>query len=128
MKYDRCPEGYESDYLLQFNLTDFFGAEVIEHENEDGMMERGVFIPLKRNELKEGKHGKVMAWAFVNRMLTNPEYGWSHYLIMKGSREFVKEMRDLGYRMPCLGNMRKSNFIINEGAYAETCRENAKKK
>lgn len=128
MRYDRSPEGYESDYLLQFNLTDFFGAEVIEHENEDGMMERGVFIPLKRNELTEQKNGKVSAWGFVNRMITNPEYKWSHYIMMKASREFVKEIRDLGYRMPCLGNMRKSNWIINERAYAETCRENAKKK
>ena len=40
MRYDRSPEGYESDYLLQFNLTDFFGAEVIEHENEDGKIGR----------------------------------------------------------------------------------------
>ena len=128
MRYDRSPEGMDSDYLMQFNLTDFFGAEVIEHENEDGIMERGVFIPLKRNELKESKHGKVSAWAFVNRVLTNPEYGWSHYIMMKASREFVKETRDLGYRMPCLGHMRTSNWIINERAYAETCRENAKKK
>ena len=42
MKYDRSPEGKESDFLLQLNLTDFFGAEVIEHENEFGMMEEGV--------------------------------------------------------------------------------------
>lgn len=128
MKYNRNPEGFESDYLMQFNLTDFFGAEVIEHENEDGIMERGVFIPLKRNELTEQKNGKVSAWAFVNRMLTNPEYKWSHYIMMKASREFVAEKRSLGYKMPCLGSMRKSSFIINERSYSEACRKNANKK
>lgn len=128
MRYDRSPEGMESDYLLSFNLTDFFGAEVIEHENEDGIMEEGVFIPLKRNELMVQKSGKVTAWAFVNRMLTNPEYGWSHYLMMKASRDFVSEVRSLGYKMPCLGNMKKSNWVINSRAYAEACRKNAQKK
>lgn len=128
MRYDRTPEGMESDFLLQFNLTDFFGAEVIEHENEDGMMEEGVFIPLKRNDLKVFKDGRVTAWAFVNRVLTHTHYGWSHFLLMKASREFVAEIRSLGYQMPCLGNMRKSNWIMNDRAYAEACRKNANKK
>ena len=95
-------------HILRLELTSFFGAQIKEVENENGEKEECVCIPITRNNLRKGKTGKVSSYAFINPMYKANPYGWTYYVTMKASRDFVNEKAKLGYRMPILGNMRQS--------------------
>lgn len=100
-----------SNFTLRFNLTAFIGSRVIYSENADGVMERGVFIPIDQNALYEDPRSRnVMCEAFVNAKATNTLDDKTHYLKQKTSLEHVKWLNDLGYQIPTLGSMWLNNF------------------
>lgn len=99
--------------ILKFKLTNFFDARIIEDEDLDGRVEKGVFIPLDKNGLVISKNNVVNAYAFVNKTFVASEEGWTHYLQLKARPEFVKKMNDLGYKkMPYLGNIKPASYQI----------------
>lgn len=95
-----------NNYTLRFNLTAFIGSRVIEAEDQDGNIERGVFIPIDANYLYEDPKSKnVLCEAFVNAKTHNPYDSKTHYLKQKTSVAHVSKLNDLGYKIPSLGNM-----------------------
>lgn len=108
----------ESNYIIKFRLTRLFGARIIEEEDEEGNLEKGVFIPIDRNDLKVNQNGDVDVYGFVNKCFTNSQYDyWTHYIRLKGSKDFVKKINSLGYKTPYLGNMKSKNYIVNKKSY-----------
>lgn len=92
--------------ILKFKLTNFIGAFVSEIENAEGNIEECVCIPLSRNNLKKTHDNTVSAYCFVNKSKI-PLDGWTHYIQMKSSMDFVKKINTEGYRLPYLGNIRQ---------------------
>lgn len=109
----------DTNYIIKISLTNFFAADVIEHEDAEGDVVKGVFIPIDKNDLRLGKNNSVSAYAFVNRCtLTGQKYDyWTHYFRLKTSNAFASKMKSLGKKMPYLGNMKKSRWIFNKSAY-----------
>lgn len=95
-----------NNYTLRFNLTGFIGSRVVEIEDADGRMERGVFIPISINALYEDEKTKhVLCEAFVNAKTHNLYDSKTHYLKQKTSVAHVAKLDELGYKIPNLGGM-----------------------
>lgn len=95
-----------NNYTLRFNLTGFIGSRVVEIEDADGHMERGVFIPININALYEDEKTKhVLCEAFVNAKTNNLYDSKTHYLKQKTSVAHVAKLNELGYKIPNLGSM-----------------------
>ena len=106
------------NYTMKFVLTKLFGARVMEAEDEEGHMEKGVFIPLDRNDLRIDPKGNVSVHCFVSKCFTNNKYDyWTHYIKLKSSPTFVKKMNSLGYKMPYLGNLKAQNYVVHKNNY-----------
>lgn len=105
--------------ILKITLTAFLGARVEDVMNEEGEIEKCVCIPLDRNNLKEGDTGKVNAYGFVNKTLNASASGWTHYIKQKTDKEHTLKLSELGYKIPFIGNIKPSNFVVNKNAYEE---------
>lgn len=91
---------------MRFNFTAFIGSKVIEVEDADGHMERGVFIPIDRNALYEDpRTNNVMCEAFINAKTTNTLDSKTHYIKQKSSLEHVAKINEEGYKIPTLGSL-----------------------
>lgn len=99
-------------------LTRFFGAHVEDVMNEFGDMEKCVCIPIDRNALWQAKDQSWRCNVFVNKKLAADPYGFTHYMRLKASREFVRKTTELGYKMPYIGNIRPARYIINKNNYS----------
>jgi hypothetical protein len=96
---------------MRFNLTAFIGSRVIETEDSDGHLERGVFIPIDANYLYEDpKSNNVLCEAFVNANTYNSPDLKTHYIKQKTSVEHVAKINDLGYQIPKLGHLWLNTF------------------
>lgn len=95
-----------NNYTMRFNLTAFIGSRVIEAEDQDGNIERGVFIPIDVNCLYEDpKTHHVLCEAFVTAKQTFSSDGKTHYIKQKVSTNHVRRIEELGYKVPALGHM-----------------------
>lgn len=107
---------YSDDYILRFNLTGFIGARVVEVEDEDENLERGVFIPIDRNVLHEDEETKhVMCEAFVNKLSFKTSDNRTHSLRQKTPMSHVDKLRSLGFDTPKLGGMWKNERYKRKG-------------
>jgi hypothetical protein len=88
---------------MRLKLTNFIGSKIVELENDDGFMEKGLFIPIDRNELYKNERNDIFIQAFVNEKTTNTNDGASHYIKQKVSKSHLAVLRDLGYESPVLG-------------------------
>lgn len=95
-----------TNYTMRLNLTGFIGSRVESVENADGVMERGVFIPIEDNALYEDpKTHHVLCEAFVTAKQTFSSDGKTHYIKQKVSTNHVRRIEELGYKVPALGHM-----------------------
>lgn len=98
------------NYTMRLLLTNFIGARVIDFENEDGISEKGVFIPFEMNGLHETERGNVAAHFFVTERMTATKDGSSHYVKLKMPKEYLDRLNNLGYETPFVGSMRHSSI------------------
>lgn len=95
-----------NNYTMRFNFTGFIGSRVIEAEDQDGNLERGVFIPIERNALYEDPKTKhVMCEAFVNSREITAYDAKTHYIKQKTSVAHVAKINEQGYKIPTLGSL-----------------------
>lgn len=97
---------YESK-LLTINLTKFHGARIVEEYDEDDHLERGIFIPIDRNELFVDKNKHVLLYGYVNKNHKFQDEE-SYQILHSTSRNFYEKMKELGYGRLVIGNIRKS--------------------
>lgn len=99
------------NYTMRFNLTGFLGSRIIDSENSDGIVERGVFIPIDDNDLYvDPITHHVLCEAFVNAKTYNSGDNKSHYIKQKPSKEHAEKLKSLGYKLPYLGSMWYNNW------------------
>lgn len=100
---------FYSNYILAFKLTGLVGARIIEEENADGVMERGVFIPMEINNLMETEKHNVFVYGLVTELdKATANGGQSHYISQSTSPDHIQHLADMGYRIPYLGFMRRA--------------------
>ena len=98
------------NYTMRMVLTNFIGSRVIDFDNEDGIIEKGVFIPFDMNGLHETERGNVAAHFFVTERMTATKDGSSHYIKLKMPKESLDRINDLGFETPFVGSMRPSSI------------------
>lgn len=86
------------------NLTALHGARVIEEYDEDGHLERGVFIPLDRNGLFENDRKRVYLYAFINYDYSRPNQE-SYQIMQRVHSEVYEKLKELGYGRTLLGRI-----------------------
>lgn len=106
-----------ANYVLKIVLTKFIGAQIKDVENEEGVLEECVCIPLKRNNLKKNPKNHVCTYLFMNKTAKVNQYGWTHYMKMKVDPVFLAKMKDLGIENPFIGNAKQKNYIQYHDAY-----------
>lgn len=107
------------NYEMRMKLTKFIGSRIIESEDENGVMERGVFIPIDKNCLFEMETGDVMVSAFVNENMLTP-YGnknnISHIIKQKTNHKHAQKLKDLGYK----GSLILGSMFLSHSRYSST--------
>lgn len=101
------------NYLIKLKLSSFINSRVIELENDDGVKEKGIFIPLEINNLFVSTRNTVISWIFATEKMRESIDGLSHYLKMKTSHEHLDKLKNLGYEPPYLGGMKQTNITTN---------------
>ena len=92
------------NYTLRFKLTSFIGSRVIEVENQDGDLEKGVFIPIDINGICQSpKTGHYFCDGFVNESFYTTEESYSHYIVQRRTAKDIEGLERLGYKPPQLG-------------------------
>lgn len=88
------------NYEMRMKLTKFIGSRIIESEDENGVVERGVFIPIDKNCLFETENNDVMVAAFVNENMVSQggKNNVSHIIKQKTNPKHAQKLRDLGYK------------------------------
>lgn len=88
------------NYEMRFKLTKFIGSRIIENEDENNIIERGVFIPIDKNCLYETEQGDILVAAFVNENLLTQtgKNNVSHIIKQKTNAKHAQKLRDLGYK------------------------------
>ena len=100
-----------SNYLAKFKLSNYINSRVVEIENDDNVMEKGIFIPLEINGLTLTPRNQVISWMFVNEKLHDTGDGYSHYIKMKTNHKHVEELDRMGYSVPYVGSMKSSEYV-----------------
>ena len=101
------------NFLAKFKLSGFLNSRVMDIENDDGVMEKGIFIPIEMNELYVTPNNQVIAWLFVNERVHDTGDGYSHYIKLKLSKKHIDYLRELGYDSPYVGLMKSSKYFGN---------------
>lgn len=83
--------------MAKFKLSNYINSRVIDIENDDGVMEKGIFIPIEINGLTLTPRNQVISHLFVNEKLHDTGDGYSHYIKMKTNHKHVEELDRMGY-------------------------------
>lgn len=97
-----------TNYEMNINLSKFLDARIIENEDNAGVSELGIFIPIAKNNLTQYR-GNVYFNAFVTEKMYDTGDGKSHYIKQKTTKEHVQKLNDLGYETPYLGGLKPQN-------------------
>lgn len=97
-------------YVAKLKLSNYINSRVVDLENDDGEIEKGIFIPIEINGLFLSPRNQVISWLFLNEKLHDTGDGYSHYLRMKSDKKHVEYINSLGYNVPYLGLMRRNIF------------------
>lgn len=107
----------DHNYKIRINLTSFLGGKIVHLDNDDGIPEKGVFIPIERNGLFVNADKKVIATCFANESYTLSEKNMSHYIALQVPRSQLEKLKSMGYEPPKLGGMYPANgFALNQKA------------
>ena len=87
---------------IYINLTALHGSRVMEEYDEDGNLERGLFIPLERNGMFENRSKRVYLYGFVNYDYKYPNEE-SYQILQRVSKKDYEKMKSLGFGRTLLG-------------------------
>ena len=98
------------NYEMRVKLSNFIDSRIIEQEDDNGVREKGIFIPIDKNALYVNDHNCVFFSAFVTEKMSNTGDNASHYLKQKTNKQHVAMLDSLGYKTPNLGSMWEKNY------------------
>ena len=94
----------EKEYLLRLNMSNFLGAYVKDMENESGVDEPYLCIPIKRNSFTRYPDNRVISFL---RMYVTPfdmHTGWPCSLAVSPNRDGIDFLKSMGYKYAVMGN------------------------
>ena len=95
-----------SNYTIRLKLTGFIDSSVIEVENQEGDLVRGVFIPIDINGIgRSERTGHYYFDAFVSECMYKSGDAYTHYVVQRRNAKDIEELARLGYTPPRLGYM-----------------------
>jgi hypothetical protein len=99
------------NYLCRLKLSSFLDARVVELDNEDtDVPERGIFIPIDKNELRVTKNNNVV----LNLLVYHRNYtgdGNTHHMKPIFSKEYRSKLKELGYEVPYVATMKPTHIL-----------------
>lgn len=101
------------NFLAKIKLSAYINSRVIEVENDDGVKEKGIFIPIEINELFLTPRNNVISWVYMTQKMYEPIDGLTHYAKMKVSMEHLDKLSVMGYKPPYLGGMKPIKFFTS---------------
>lgn len=110
-----------TNYTLRLKLSAFMGSRVVELENREGVMEKGIFIPIGPNGVwHHRKSNTVHANCFVNELSFPTTSGASHYVLPKIPKTEIDKLHGLGYKVAVIGELYptlgyKPEYAANKG-------------
>ena len=110
----------EKEYLLRLNMSNFLGAYVKDMENESGVDEPYLCIPIKRNSLTLYPDNRVISFL---RMYVTPfdmHTGWPYSLAVRPTGDGRGFSKSRGYKSAVMGNAKlkeakKEAYTLNKG-------------
>lgn len=93
-----------------FKLSNFIGSRAIELEDDNGIMEMCLVIPIERNGLVVTSNKNVYCKFFINENRFDKTDKSTHYFRQKSNDSHRAKLSSLGYEMPYLGSMKPSKF------------------
>lgn len=98
------------NYELRVKLSNFIDSRIIEQEDDNGVTEKGIFIPIEKNALYVNDHKCVYFSAFVTEKMSNTGDNATHYVKQKTNKQHLAMLDSLGYKTPNLGSMYASSY------------------
>ena len=92
-------------YKGSINLCKFLDARVIVDEDDNGIAEKGIFIPIEKNNLYT-RDGNVYLSLFIFPTIKAKFKAVSHFITQYVSASHYDKLKSLGYRAPFLGYMK----------------------
>lgn len=102
-----------NNYLCRFKLSNFLDSRIIDIENDEtGRLEKGIFIPLDRNDLFVTRNNQVIARLLVlKRRFTGD--GNTHHIKPAYSKVHRDTIEGLGFSVPFLATMKPTRIFDN---------------
>lgn len=113
-----------TNYFLKLKLTNYINARIVEIENDDGIMEKGVFIPIDINGLYVTKDKSVYSTAFATQKTVMGTHISTHYIRHKMTKEQVEKLKEYGYTPPYIGNLRRDYNVYDFQKTNDTKKDN----
>lgn len=105
-------------YKGTIKLTKLIDSRIITEEDDNGIMERGVFIPIDKNGLYV-KNEDVFLTMFFFPTIKLAMRGVCHFISQYVSASHYEKLQSLGYRAPMLGYLK----FFNKSKWSEYFRE-----
>ncbi len=95
-------------YRGTIKLTKLIDARIINEEDDNGILERGIFIPIDKNGLYV-KNEDVFLTMFFFPTIKYSMRGVCHFIAQYVSASHYDKLKSLGYRTPLLGYLKFFN-------------------
>lgn len=102
------------NYEGTIKFTNFIGARVQEIEDDDGIVEECIVIPIEKNGFKKSRYNNVYCQLFINESRYSNTFLDSHYFRLRVDKEHCKRMEELGFKSPFVGSMKPTKFKYNQ--------------
>lgn len=100
----------EKNYELLIKLSNFVDARLMDIEDNDGVMERCLVIPIEKNSLIVTRFKTVYCEAYATEKTFACSDNNTHYLRQKLNKASREKLERLGYKPPYMGSMKPSRY------------------
>lgn len=98
------------NYEMRLKLSNFIDSRIVEMEDDNGVMEKGIFIPIEKNALYVNDYKCVFFSAFVTEKVSNTGDNATHYIKQRTHKAHIEMLNSLGYKAPILGSMWEKDY------------------
>jgi hypothetical protein len=100
----------EKNYEALLKLSNFIDARLMDIEDNDGVMEQCLVIPIEKNSLVVTRYKTVYCDMYVSEKTFGCSDDNTHYLRQKLTKANREKLNKLGYKAPYLGSMKPSKY------------------
>lgn len=104
-------ETKNNDFLLKIKLSNYINSRVIDIENDDGVLEKGIFIPIDLNGLFVSQRNEVVSWVLALKRTFPAMDSFTHNLKITFNREQLNWLTNMGYKSPTIGALKEKKYF-----------------